>query len=502
MPTQSNNVSITPRRLGAAALIGWALIMLTTLIFQPARAQDTPPELKPPFKLHRVGAERPDTGVPPLPLTDPIVLSETFGSSFVPLPSLAGTGWHTVNYNLTVNGYTWGRVVGAPITDSVWVASTRFPTTLPELVPGGPYTNSMNALLVYGPLDLSNYGTAVMSFTYRLDSSAGDFFGAAYSVDGANFYALTAEDNSADPTLTQRRTVYVNLAAIARKTPVWLAFYFESNNDDQLGLGAFIEDVVVRAKPLYKVYLPVMRLDPTPTPTPTLTPTPSLFLYQYTFTTALSTDPQFLTWGGKMNYSCGTDCTVIQDISSNGNPNGAINFSMGGLDTIVGTSPNHTIPGNFELSGDFMLVEGKADARFGFIFGASLATFYTSGDDVIMDPSRNYYKFDLNIDPANETVIKSYRLQRYDNGAATNLQSGTDFPAGVVRGLGQWNTIRVVRQNNNIQVYVNGWPAINLNDGTFTGERKFGVDLHSRALNNNNNPLKIRFDNITVKQLP
>jgi hypothetical protein len=204
-----------------------------------------------------------------------------------------------------------------------------------------------------------------------------------------------------------------------------------------------------------------------------------------------------------MDYGCGTDCTVIQAVSTNGHPGGAVNFSMGGRQVIAGTSPNHTIPANFELTADLMLVEGKADARFGLIFGASNSTFYVDGDGFIqMDPSRNYYKFDLNIDPNDETAITQYRLQRYDNGSATNLQSGTDFPAGVAHGLGQWNTIRILRQGSNIQIYVNGYLAVNLNDSAFTGSRKFGVDLNSRDLNNNNNPLKVRFDNVTVKQLP
>jgi hypothetical protein len=119
-----------------------------------------------------------------------------------------------------------------------------------------------------------------------------------------------------------------------------------------------------------------------------------------------------------------------------------------------------------------------------------------------MDASRNYYKFDLNIDPDDERSIKLYRLQRYDNGVATNLQGGTDFPSGVAHGLDQWNTIRIKRQGSNIQISVNGYLVINLNDSTFTGERKFGIDLHARELNNDNNPLKIRFDNVKIQQLP
>jgi hypothetical protein len=335
-----------------------------------------------------------------------------------------------------------------------------------------------------------------------------DSYGLAYSLDGTNFTAVSNEVGR-DPTLSTRRTGYYSLPAVARQSQVWLAFYFTSANHPIDALGVYIDEVVVRGVKLNKVYLPLMRYDipptPTPTPTPTITPTPiASNLYNYDFGSGASSDAQFAIWGGSTDYSCGTDCNVIQSVSTNGHPGGAVNFSMGGLNTIVGTAPNHTIPTNFELSADVMIVEGKADARFGLIFGASTTTFYVDDADgfIKMDPARNYYKFDLNIDPADETQIKAYRLQRYDNGTPTNIQAGTDFPANIVHGIGQWNTIKIVRQGSNIQIFVNGWPAVNLNDSTFIGSRKFGVDMHSRSNNNPANPLKIRFDNVIVKQLP
>lgn len=511
MPTQSNSVSITPRRLGAAVLIGLALIALTTLVFQPANAQRGG-ELQPPFKIHFNEVSRPSRQLGPLPLTAPIITQTTFDSSFQ-LAYLLGstTRWYAVNPSGSVTDYTWGRVAGEPITDSVWAMATN-PPGLPPVAPGSFYTKNMEAYLVLGPLNLSDYGQIVLSMTYRLDVKEGDVFGVAYALpenitpQGTDWNAVAGLIFS-DTELSSQHTGYWSLPNVARRNNVWLAFYFSSNNDDELGRGPYIEAMALRGAPLYKVFLPLMRLDPTPTPPPTPTPTPtatpaSTLLYNYTFGSGLVSDPQFLTWGGKMNYTCGTGCDIIQDVSTNGNPNGSINFSQGGFNLIAGTAPNHVIPTNFELSGDFMLVEGKQDGRFGLIFGASLTTFYAEGDDVKMDPTRNYYKFDFNIDPDNETVIKSFRLQRYDNGSATNIVGGTDFPAGIVRGQGLWNTVRVVRQGGNIQIFVNGWPALNITDATFVGERKFGVHLHSRASNNNNNPFKIRFDNITVKQLP
>ncbi|MFN8596982.1 MAG: hypothetical protein U0559_12470 [Anaerolineae bacterium] len=503
------------RKIGAAILIGLALLIVSVSIFQPASAQREPARLKPPFKLIKpTNLSAPLSGVPPLPLTAPIVMSETFDSGFVKDVTynfdvtIAPPYWHLVNANGHADTtHTWGRVTQF-MTDTLWNAGTN-PSGSVQLTAGQPYTKNMQAYAIYGPIDMSDFTSAFISMTYKMDTLDGDLFGAAYSTNGTDFTWLAATSGR-DPSLLTNHTDYYPIpSSIMRNSQVWIALVFTSldrNNIDALGV--FIDDVVLRANPAYKIYLPVVRFDPTPTPTPTATPTAtpaSTSLYNYTFGTGTTSNSEFLTWGGKMNYSCGTDCTIIQDVSTNGNPSGAINFSLGGKDVIAGTAPNKTAPNNFELSADIMLVEGKGDARFGLIFGASTTTFYADGDDVKMDPSRNYYKFDLNIDPNDETAITTYRLQRYDNGSSTNLINGTPFAAGVVNNIGQWNNIRIVRNLNvasNIQIYVNGHLIISFNDATFTGAREFGVHLHSRALNNNANPLKIRFDNVIVKQLP
>jgi hypothetical protein len=109
----------------------------------------------------------------------------------------------------------------------------------------------------------------------------------------------------------------------------------------------------------------------------------------------------------------------------------------------------------------------------------------------------------LNIDPDDETLIDDVRLQRWSGGAGGNLVGRTRLPAQYQRRTGQWSNIRIVRNNDKISVYVNGYPVIvNYTDGTYIGTKKYGVFLHPQAANNNSNPLKIRFDNIVVVQLP
>jgi len=71
------------------------------------------------------------------------------------------------------------------------------------------------------------------------------------------------------------------------------------NRDNIDALGVYVNEVVLRAMPAYKVYMPIIRRDPTATPTPTLTPTPQAnYRYYFAFTNDSSTNnPDFNHWG-------------------------------------------------------------------------------------------------------------------------------------------------------------------------------------------------------------
>jgi len=516
------STTLTARRLTAAVLSGLALLLISVFIFQPAAAQREPARLKPPFKLVQIQKTQPLSGVPPLPLNAPIIVSQTFGSSFVYSTTYNQNSynfdvsdlrapWHLVNYSGIVDSsYTWGRVPGLaltntvlPITDTMWNAGINPPGGV-LITPGTPYTINQQSLMIYGPINLSDYGSVIVSATYFLDVHAEDSYGLAYSLDGTNFTAVSNEVGR-DPGLNTRRTSYYNLPNVARKETVWLAFYFTSGNHPIDALGVYIDDVVVRGVRLNKLYLPIIRFDPTPTPTPTatptVTPTPQTAIDNYTFGSGSNTNAEFVTWGGAYTYSCGTDCDITQSASTNGNPSGAVNYSVGGKNAIVGTSPNHTIPTNYDLSADFMLVEGKQDGRFGLVFGASSSTFYNDGGIIKMDGIYNYYKVDLNVDPNDETLVSGVRLQRWAGGLATNLVNKITLPAQYQRSKGQWGNLRVVVKNSYITVYVNGYAAIvdHFDDTYTTSARKYGVFMHPQASNNNANPFKVRFDNVIVR---
>ncbi len=502
--TTSHTLHITPRRLRNLA-VSLGVMAISIGLLQQVLANTDPSALKPPYHLNLAPLSTSSVILPNPALSGTILISETFDSSYAPTTTLSAVGWHEVTGTLAAHGYTWGRVTTGPHPDSAWVAGTRL-NGEPALTPGtDPYTNGMEALLIYGPLDLSQYGSAAVTATYFLDSQPGDYFGAAASTDGSNFTALSVE-SSQDPSLSVTHTGTFDLHAYARTSAVWIAFYFVSNSDDNVGLGAFVDDTVLRAVPLSKTYLPVIS-KPAPTPTPTPIP-PAAYLYNYTFGSGLNTsNADFLDWGGTYANSCDGSCdpTYGQDLSSSGNPDGAMSLYLNTLNDIAAASPNVMASTNYTYSADLYVVQGKIAARFGLIFGASLSTFGRDGSgNPTFDPNRNFYKFDLQFSDSDSSVVSYYRLQLCQNGfsSCTLLFNKTNVPGGVIGNSGTWNNIKIVRNGSNIRAYVNGTQFLNVSDSTFIGTRKFGVFVQSKDYNNSGNPLKIRFDNVTIQSLP
>jgi hypothetical protein len=491
------------RRIAPAIVIVVSLVLISAVLIQQVAAQDSG-TLKPPFKLiQSANLPKPQSGVPSLPLSAPIIMSETFGSNFNYNFVVTNTNapWHLVNASGVVDvSHTWGRVAGAPITDTLWNAGTT-PLGGNPISAGQPYTKNMQAYAIYGPIDTTNFASAFVSVTYALDTLDNDLFGVAFSTDGTNFFQMPATFGR-DPSLAIRHTNYYPFPDQTRwQKHVWIALVFTSQNRDSIdALGVYVEDVVVRASPTLKVYLPSVRRDATPQPT---------YVYSYTFGNGLNTDPQFATWGGKVvNADCfSTDtngCKWSQDISTSGHPDGAMTLYQTGLDAIAGASPNNTAPTDFELSADFYVIQGKSDARLGLVFDASDSAFGRASGTPFFDPNRNLYKFDLQFNESNNTVMSYYRLRKFvtASGGYVNIVDKSSLPSGLVGNTGTWNNITIQRLGNNIKVYVNGSQLINVNDGEHVGSKKYGLFLETKRLNSEGNPLKIRFDNVRVRALP
>ncbi len=492
------------RRIAPVAIIVVGLILISVLVIQQVSAQESR-TLKPPFKLIQPdrAAQHPEGILPPLDA--PIIFAQTFNSSYQPVTNPAQLGWHEVVGQDATVGYTWKYAGTQPFPDTVWAAG-RNPSGYPLLSPAtGTYTNGMEALLVYGPLDMSNYAQAVFTMTYWLDTAPGDWVGVAVSTDGSNFVAVNNESIS-DPTLATIRTVSLNLSPyIVRQPTVWIAVYLKSNATLPNGRGMFVHDVVVRGLPLSKSYWPVVLQGyPPATATPTLQPS----RYRFTFSNNTS---DFGIWGGSRSTSCGTNCTYYQDLVTNpqyGSQMPAFTLWLQGTNGSGGAGPRSggaslTTATNFEYSADVYVYNGQLDARYGLAFDASTSTFPDGGDPP-MDTGVNYYLLELRMDTTTRTQVAQWQFLRVVNGGRQAITTVAGLPISISQG--QWHNLKVTQQGSLLSFYLNGqlvasgywYDTVNWGDN----RRRFGLYIDVRGNNGDNGPFEWWSDNITVRDLP
>ena len=496
------------RRVVPTIVVVLGLLLISAVLIQQVAAQDNG-SLKPPFKLVHNGAAPSfnQHGPVALPIGAPIIMSQTFNSTYSPVSDLNTRGWHEATASGAISQYTWGRVTTGPHPDTVWNMGHN-PSGSPQLTPGTDnYTKSMQALLIYGPLDLSDYTQLVMTGTYWLDTQPGDYMGVAYSTDGTTWNELYAQGAS-DPALSQTSTFYASLNQVARKPVVWIALTFVSNDDNLVGRGAFVKDVVLRGNTALKIYLPEIHLAATPTPTVTPTPTPAAnYRYFYAFTNQTSTNnPDFNRWGGYQANGCGTGCTFYQDlVSTYGNPPPAFTLYLQGVNGKGGSGPRQngvslSTATNFEYSADMYVYNGQLNARYGLAFDATSGTFPDSGSPP-MDPYVNYYLLELRMDTTTRTKVAQWQFLRIVNGARNALTTAANLPISINQG--QWHNVKVVQQGTALSFYLNGTLVGSTSYDTGWGDqrRRFGLYIDVRDSNGDNGPFEFFSDNIAVRDL-
>lgn len=502
-----------------AAFIVCTLSLVTLIVFQGAAAQGPaePVSLKPPFVFQvddRVSANSNF-----VPFSGTTVLSETFGNSFSFSPGITGTNpaWHGYNGSEATSPLYWNRVISQVSTnyqDTAWAScgvcnlgiGGRDPNT-------DVYVPGQATWLIYGPLNLSKYYAAEMSFNYLLDanpipdaSGTGDFLGIGVSTDGSHFYGAEYSGNLTPDALTDTLTLPLHwltgtLTLAGTQPNVYLGFYFRSNGDSHVGRGAFIDNVTVRGAPYKQSYMPIfMNNFAVATPTPTS-------LYNFTFDSGLGgNDPNFKQWGGL--FTSGNPPVYQQGLTV-GNPGGAMYLynTQTGLTTLAGPDLT-TGSANYEISAQFRVIRAKTDARYGIVFGADAATFGKTGSGApTFNPNTNYYKLGLmfgSVSPSyngGPLAPNRYRLDRCD-GSEVNcvkLVDNAALPASLATG--DWDTLTVRREGPKITLVLNGTTLTTVTDGA-NGAKEFGAFIQSASNNNAVNPLEIYWDNYRVSQLP
>lgn len=187
-----------------------------------------------------------------------------------------GGEWEAIDANGSTGGdYTWGGDADYTYTSgpySVW--ATGGLTDGVGLVASDTYTYPDNAdsWLIYGPLEVSDVFAVEASFDWWLDSAPGDWLGWCLTTEVGPNGANCDEVRLSGPISTWISGTVSMDVTYGVTTPVYLAFHFTSNDDGQVGTGAFVDNVRISGDYGYPYFLAMAHRDPTPTPTPTPTP--------------------------------------------------------------------------------------------------------------------------------------------------------------------------------------------------------------------------------------
>jgi hypothetical protein len=516
-------------KLWFSALIGvWVLIIIATLGQQRAVAGPVFFDLQLPFQFVQTQSpNQPLVDLPPLGRT--VIVTETFGAGFSPTASLVGTTpkWRTVVNTTDTAGYYWDRVdrvYTSPVTftNSAWSAVWQAEGGLPLLKPGiDNYPAGQDTWLIYGPIDLSRYQYATLTFQYYLDADADDTLLWGTFKDASHVYGARVDGTHNGEWITG--TLVFDQSS-AGNTAAYFAFAFQSKSAS--GLGAFIRNVQLNAEPFYYVYAPfaLNHYPPTPTPTPTSTPVPPL--YGYTFDEGNTDLSQ---WGGAY-YNTGStkygqcipgECT-IHYTTAHGNPGNSLRLYTNGLYSFIASSPNTIAPDNFDLYVDLSpwviyprdascVLYGCPDDDlgdwYGIIFNASSDTFGANPSGFAYN--KTYYRvYFYNIDAVRPITIK---LERCDGSSSSTGNSchnlGTSsLPTSFIGNANGFDTVRIQRlASGSIQVSLNGTLLISASDTHYTGSEhgKYGVFIFSWTRNATQNPptgyeMQVDFDNVKM----
>ncbi|MDF1515340.1 MAG: hypothetical protein P1S60_16140, partial [Anaerolineae bacterium] len=172
-----------------------------------------------------------------------------------------GIQWGVIPYSLTqVNDFGLWAAGGGPLgeTQSWYTTDT--------------YTNDMTTLAVAGPITIAGeIAEARVQFDLVNNVDQTDMFSVALSLDGVTFVDVYEVAPPAAPGPQPWQHEEWTSTAVHGAQQVYLIFSFDSDSAG-VHMGPLVDNVVLELKTGSRIYLPLIKHDPTPTPT--LTPTP------------------------------------------------------------------------------------------------------------------------------------------------------------------------------------------------------------------------------------
>ncbi len=471
-----------PRLLIVTSGVALMVILSALALVQTPTVAAPPPPLRGPFRFIELPDEANIQAVStPISWTLFYTQSFTFGGEF--------TGW-TITRSTEIYSqpapHKWGRVrynyhPAGDFTNTLWAAADPYPE-LPvdwTVYADSTYTQTMDTWAIYGPLNTQQYGRVKAEFKYWLDTEQGASFGWAYSCDGTNFYGHTMTRGH----LREWQSFEFEPGGCPGQTskPAYLAFLFRSSDSETpVGLGAFVDDLMLYGTPLKTVYLPLIRRDPTPTPSPTPTAPPIVIgtlVKQYYFETEET--PRWCQNSDSTQHYM----AVLQRPPGDAETDKAYRLWVDNADVRM-FSPQYDPPANYGIQAKFSFMDmtgfdrtAYKTAQWGLIFGVNGIVFNPNDQwHCDVNPAGDgYHQFMLRVNEAGNGY--DYKLRRMAGGAETILVNWTALPTEIANSISLtgWNTIRLNRNGAEIKIYINNQQVLSTSDSTWTGARWWGV---------------------------
>lgn len=404
--------------------------------------------------------------------------------------------------------YEWGRVVASSygFTNTMWSVGGAQGISLTAGL--DPYTNGVTTTLTYGPFNMNDVVTAELQFSQWISVASGDGLEWGYATGGGPFVfnPVTPASMSTWYTTTLNSGTSEPLSSLLGHGGVYLAFRFHSNDDNQVALGVFLDNVQLRVQYDVTLYVPVaFRTDlrgfsddfsDVNSGWPTWKKKTSNENHRGGYLVSLGRT-------GLMNellqssYPLATLQKVEQDesrivykvISADGAKPAFVEVAAGepevfysvvhdAWDKVFVSGPFRTQTGNFtyEVQARYSYVDGNRKDR-GNAYGILIS-------QVKVDPAAAHdvkgYSVYLEINPKLSGGYNDagWAIKRWSTVSSSSNVRGPHTTKLVNSELGAWNKIKLERIGSLIRVYVNDQLLAEGDDGTYTGPMYVGFYAH------------------------
>jgi hypothetical protein len=175
------------------------------------------------------------------------------------------TSTYSIPRTITQTGsapYQWARTITGTqgFTDTLWSVQGGQGSGLHAGI--DTYTNGVTTTVTYGPINLQYAISTAIAFSHWISVADGDGLEWGYSTDGATFTFLQVPPIAAGTweTTTAVSDQSAHIAKLAGQRAAYLALRFHSNDDNQVDLGVFLNDVQLWARYHAEAFLPFVTL--------------------------------------------------------------------------------------------------------------------------------------------------------------------------------------------------------------------------------------------------